>query len=376
MHSSMGKKGHGLGSLVNMVPSSNLQCELGELSLKLRQSVRLDHLFALTDHNAVLQHAKFSVPARREGYTVDDNARALTFAAKAQALWPSGKLSELQRKLLAFLLLMQSQDGQMHNLMDFSHRITDQPSVGDHLGRAIWAMGAVINSDLPAGMKKSAQLVFDRALPLAKRSSSPRTKAYACLGLAERLRSDLEDSNLAVNLNELARSLLERFNYNRSSGWEWFENILSYDNARLCQALFAAYQALSEKAYLEAAEQSFSFLIKATTVDNTFVPIGSDGWYVKGGKRAYYDQQPIEAGGMVETTSLAYKLTRSKPYETALRQALGWFYGVNTKSVTVYDDSTGACFDGINQSGLNENQGSESTLAYLLGAATFIDSTG
>jgi len=110
-------------------------------------------------------------------------------------------------------------------------------------------------------------------------------------------------------------------------------------------------------------------------VNETFVPIGSDGWYLKGGKRAFYDQQPIEAGGMVETTSVAYKLTRSKRYETALRQALGWFYGANTKSVTIYDDSTGACFDGINQAGLNENQGSESTLAYLLGATTFIENT-
>ena len=356
-----------------MVQSSDMQCELGELALKLRESVKLEHLFALTDHNAVFQHAKFSVPARREGYTVDDNARALTFAAKAHTLWPSRKLSELQRKLLGFLLLMQSEDGQLHNIMDFSHRIVDKPSVGDHLGRAIWAMGAVINSDLPSGLKKSAQLIFDRALPLAKRSESPRTKAYACLGLAERVHCDLKDSNLATNLDELARSLLECYNHNHSSGWEWFEKILSYDNARLCQALFAAYQSLGEEAYMSIAEQSLSFLIRATTVDDTFVPIGSDGWYVKGGTRASYDQQPIEAGCMMEATSLAYKLTRSKPYETALRRALGWFYGVNSKSVTIYDDSTGACFDGITRTGLNENQGAESTLAYLLGATTFIE---
>ena len=356
-----------------MLTSSDLQSRLDELSWKLQKSLKFDHFFALTDHLAVLQHAKFSIPARREGYTVDDNARALTFAAKAQALWPSDKLSELQRKLLAFLLLMQSQDGQLHNLMDFSHRITDHPSVGDHVGRAIWAMGAVINSDLPAGMKKSAQLVFDRALPWAKKSPSPRTKAYACLGFAERLHSDKEDPNLVTNLKELANSLLECYNHNRSPDWEWFEGILSYDNARLSQALLAAYQSLGEKVYLDAAERSLGFLIKATTIDGNFVPIGSDGWYVKGGKRAFYDQQPIEAGGMVETTALAHKLTHSTLYETTLRQALGWFYGINTKSVRIYDESTGACYDGITQSGLNENQGSESTLAYLLAAATFIE---
>jgi hypothetical protein len=268
---------------------------------------------------------------------------------------------------------MQSQDGQLHNLMDFSQRIIDQPSVGDHLGRAIWAMGAVINSELPAGMKKSAQLVFDRALPWAKKSRSPRTKAYTCLGLAERLHSDMQDSNLAMNLNELADSLLEYYNYNRSPGWEWFESILSYDNARLSQALLVAYKSLGKKAYLDAAEQSLGFLIKVTTIDETFVPIGTDGWYIKDGKRALYDQQPIEAGGMMETTALAYSFTHSKPYVTTLRQALGWFYGMNTKSVRIYDDLTGACYDGINPVGLNENQGAESTLAYLLGVATFIE---
>lgn len=123
--------------------------------------MKLDHLFTLTDHIAVLQHAKFAVPARREGYTVDDNARALVLAAKAQSIWPSEKLLELQRKLLAFILLMQSENGKLHNLMDYSQRILDEPFTGDHLGRVIWATGTVINSSLPAGMKGSARLIFD-----------------------------------------------------------------------------------------------------------------------------------------------------------------------------------------------------------------------
>ena len=107
--------------------------------------MKLDHLFALTDHNALLQHAKFSIPARREGYTVDDNARALVFSVKARSLWSSQRLSELQRKIVSFLLLMQAEEGQFHNLMDFSLRIVDKPAKGDHLGRAMWAAGTVIN---------------------------------------------------------------------------------------------------------------------------------------------------------------------------------------------------------------------------------------
>jgi hypothetical protein len=150
--------------------------------MKLRQSVKLDYFFALADHIAVLQHAKFSVPARRDGYTVDDNARALAFAVKAKPYWPSQPLLELERKLMSFLLLMQAEDGKFHNLMDYSHRLVDTPSLGDHLGRAVWAAGAVINSDLSDGIKAPARLIFDRAIPWARESTSPRTKAYTCLG--------------------------------------------------------------------------------------------------------------------------------------------------------------------------------------------------
>jgi len=355
-----------------MVTSSDLQFPLKELSLKLQQSLKFEHLFALTDYNALLQHAKFSVPARKEGYAVDDNARALVLTKKARALWPDKKLLKLQHKLTSFLLVMQAEDGRFHNLMDFSQRIIDNATVGDHVGRAIWATGALINADLPRGIKASVRLIFDRALPWARDSTSPRTIAYACLGLHERLNAE-PDPNLKANLKTMADHLVELYYANRALNWEWFENILTYDNPRLSQAMFAAYQVLGEKRYLTVAEKTLQFLVEASMVDGVLAPIGSEGWYQNGGKRALYDQQPIEAGAMVETTALAYRLTRLKVYETALRNALGWFFGLNTKAVTLYDESTGACYDGVNQEGLNQNQGAESTLAFLLAALTFIE---
>jgi hypothetical protein len=355
-----------------MVTPSDLQCGLEELCTRLQQSVKLDHLLSLTDHIALLQHAKFSVPARREGYAVDDNARALVFTQKARVLWPNERLSELQNKLISFLLVMQADDGRFHNLMDFSQRILDNAAVGDHLGRAIWATGVLINSELRRGIRASARLMFDRALPWARDSTSPRTIAYTCLGLHERLNAEPEDANLRANLKILADRLIELYDANRASGWEWYENILTYDNPRLSQALLAAYQALGENRYLTVAEKTLQFLIETSTTNGILVPVGSEGWYKKDGERALYDQQPIEAGAMVEATTLAYKLTRSKDYETALRHALGWFFGLNTQSVTLYDDSTGACYDGVNRGGLNQNQGAESTLAFLLAAVTFI----
>ena len=350
-----------------------LRCSLTELCTILQQSVKLDHLLSLTDHIAVLQHAKFSVPAREEGYTVDDNARALVFASRAGKLWPDQRLPKFQLKLLSFLLLMQDEEGKFHNYMDFSQRISDELAVGDHLGRAIWAAGRVINSDLPSGMRASARLIFDKVLPWARESTSPRTKAYACLGLHERLQSETKDANLRINLTEIADSLVALYSSNRVSGWEWFENILSYDNARLSQALLAAYESIRRQVYLEVAEETLLFLKNVTTINEMYVPIGNQGWYVKGGRRAFYDQQAIEAGSMVEATTLAYKLTESQSYEQGIRRALGWFFGLNTKSVKLYDESTGACSDGINEGGLNENQGAESTLAFLLAAEAFIE---
>lgn len=338
--------------------------------------MKLDHLYAITDHNAVLQHATFSIPFKKEGYTTDDNARALVFAAKAQQFWPSERLTDLQRKLLAFILLMQADDGRFHNLMDFSHRIIDVPSVGDHLGRAIWSAGVVIRSNLPMGVKNFARRIFDRALPWGMASNSPRTKAYTCLGLAERVKADVSDRNLALNLEHLGNDLLKAFEKNATADWEWFENVLTYDNARLSQALFAAYDALGKEELLAVGEKSLSFLIRATTKNEKHIPIGNDGWYIKGGKAPQYDQQPLDVGAMIETTALAYKLTGHEMYAKAFRQALGWFFGLNTNAVAVYDHTTGACYDGITRAGLNQNQGAESTISFLLGAATAIETFG
>ena len=357
-----------------MLTSSDLQSDLRKLLLKLQESVKLDHLYALTDDNAVLQHAKFSIPAKKEGYTTDDNSRALVLAAKAQKLWPSKKLTGFQRKVLSFLLLMQADDGRFHNLMDFSRRIVDQAAEGDHLGRSIWSASTVINSELPEGLKNPARHIFDCALPWAIKSNFLRTKAYACLGLAERLKGDR--AKLATVLDEVATDLLHEFDKTSTKDWAWFENTLTYDNARLSQALFAAYDALRKEKFLVAAERSLVFLLRATTRNDLFVPIGSNGWYTKGGKAAEYDQQPIDAGAMIETAALAYKITGQKIYERAFRHAVGWFFGFNTRGVTVYDSATGACYDGITPSGLNLNQGAESTLAFLLGAASAIENLG
>jgi len=356
-----------------MVTSSDLQRGLEELSLKLKQSVKLDHLLALTDETGLLQHATFSVPARREGYTVDDNVRALVFASRANRTLTDARLMGLARKFISFTMHMQEEDGRLHNYMDFSHRIADEAKTGDHLGRAIWATGVVLNSDAPAGLKSSARQIFDRALPWARQSDSLRTKAYATLGVCERLSAEPDDRNLQSNAKMLADSLADAYDKNRAEDWEWFERILTYDNPRLSQALLAAYSALGQPTYREIAESTLRFLMTVESVDGRFAPIGSRGWYHRGGTKALYDQQPIETGAMVETATLAVKTMGAEVYEHGLRAVLGWFFGMNSKWINVYDEATGACYDGITQAGLNQNQGAESTVAFLLGAERFVE---
>ena len=322
-----------------------------------------------------MQHARFSVPFKKEGYAVDDSARALVFAVRAPRYWPDDRLRDLQKKLLSFLLTMQEEDGSFHNLMDFSQRIIDEPTVADHVGRALWAAGAVINSNAPAGMKRSARLIFDRALPHARASQWLRTKAYACLGLHERLIDEPNDQNLQSNLKVISTDILTAYNRNKSSSWMWFENLLSYDNPRLSQSMFYAYEVLRDQAFLNLAEESLHFLYRNEIHNDAFAPIGNAGWYVKGKRKALFDQQPIEPGAMVETAAIAYRLTKRPVYYDMARSALLWFLGANVKGVKVYDETTGACNDGIGEAGLNENQGAESTIAFLLAAHELLESS-
>ena len=350
-----------------------MQGTLPELSKKLAPFVKLDHLFALTDQNAVVQHARFAVPYKREGYAVDDSARALVFAVKAPRYWPDERLPELQRKLLTFLLTMQEEDGRFHNLMDFSQRIIDKPSEGDHLGRALWAAGAVISSNAPSGMKRSARLIFDRALPHARSSVWLREKAYACLGLHECLTVEPNDQNLLSNLKEMSEGIMNSYNRLKRKDWMWFEDSLSYDNPRLSQSLFFAHLHHRNPAFLNVAEESLRFLYRNELHNEYYAPIGNAGWYSMGETKALFDQQPIEPGAMLETAAIAYRMTQQRIYEEMIKRTLSWFFGENMKGVKVYDEATGACNDGIGEWGLNENQGAESTIAFLLGAYELLE---
>jgi len=328
--------------------------------------IKLDYLVAITDETGIFQHSKFATPNRGEGYTTDDNARALIVCTKYNKIHRSSKIAKLADVYLSFLYHMQMKDGRLHNFLGYDRRFLDDVGSDDSLGRTLWACGYVINSNLDEEKKLLAKEVFDKALPHALTSTSPRTKAFAVLGLNQYQRTFSKDQALSQKIIKLIEPLLKLYKKTSSDEWRWFETYLTYSNGRLPQALFEAYDLIKDKDYLQVAKDSFNFILKVQIRNGIFAPIGNNGWYKKGGLKALYDQQSVEASCMVETALAGFRATHNSNFRTVAQTIFTWFLGKNTKELWVYNPNTGSCHDGITPEGLNLNQGAESTVTYLL----------
>ncbi len=318
-----------------------------------------------SDDTGVFQHAKYCIPKRSEGYTTDDNARALVAAVKYHRIKGDAEIKKLVHVYLAFLNHMQKPDGNFHNYLGYERTFLDVDGSPDAAGRTLWACGCTFNSQMPKDMRFVAKDIFDRGLPWVWKSISLRFYASTILGLKEYYTA-IPDNNLKVNAEKLADSLVQHFQDQTKDSWHWFEPHLTYDNARLPQALFLAYSMVKKPQYLEVAEEAMDFLLRTQLVDGVFVPVGNDGWYKRGGNRAFYDQQPLEAAAMVDASVDAYYATKDKQYLNAADTAFGWFLGRNSRKIMVYNPDTGGCYDGLSATQVNRNQGGESSISYLL----------
>ena len=328
--------------------------------------IKLDYLASITDETGIAQHTKFATPNRREGYTTDDNARALIVCTRPNGLNRSPETAKLADVYLSFLYHMQMDDGRLHNFLSYNRRFLDDAGSDDSLGRALWACGSVINSNVDEEKKLLSKEVFDKALPHAVNSTSPRAKALSVLGLSQYQRACPKDQALSGRMIELIEQLLKLYEQESSVDWRWFEAYLTYCNGRLPQALFEAYESIKDENYLQVAEDSFKFILKVQMSNGVFAPIGNKGWYKKGGRKAFYDQQSVEASCMVETAVAAFRATRKSYFRTVARTIFAWFLGKNIQGLSVYNPNTGGCYDGLTPEGLNLNQGAEAAATYLL----------
>jgi len=328
------------------------------------------HLRMLTDDTGILQHATYAIPNRKEGYCLDDNARALQLVCMA---YSAGLMSyeesvELSRRYLAFAShAFNPETGAFRNFMSYDRRWLESVGSDDSQGRTMRALGIAATRGPDRSTRVLSGVLFDRALPYAMKLRSPRAVAFIILGVLERL-ADKESGLVTVShLSQLAGCLGESLQRNSHPDWQWFEDSVTYCNAVLPQALLAAGEYLGDAEMKSAALDALVWLSDVQSDDDhRFLPIGSNGFKVRGGKRAHFDQQPVEAWASVSAYANAYRITGDSNWLTLTRGALGWFLGESYFGLPIYDAQTGGCKDGLHHDRLNENQGAESTLSYLL----------
>ncbi|MBV9332693.1 MAG: hypothetical protein JO146_01665 [Candidatus Eremiobacteraeota bacterium] len=314
----------------------------------------------------VIQHALENVPNRTFGYCTDDVSRAFMVVLAYLRLAPSDKTAQrFASTYLAFLQHAQLDDGRFHNFMDYDRRWLDEIGTHDSCGRAIWSLGYGVANAPTQTHRHVCAALLDRSLPTLKSLEYLRSRAYAALGLAH-AQSALKEPKYQDALRYLADEIAASYHAHAGDDWNWFEPVMTYDNARLPEALMRAGQVLQAPEYGELGLAAFKFYESVTIENGIHVPIGNDGWYPRGGPRARYVQQPLEACAMVDAALAAFDLTGEPGHVATAELALDWYYGKNSRGITMANG--GGCFDGLGEEAVNPNMGAESTLALLSAA--------
>jgi len=332
--------------------------------------IRLNHLRRMTDGTGVLQHANYTVPDRMHGYCVDDNARALIVAVTAQDLQPlDSSLGDLASVYLSFLgYAYNEQTGRFRNFMSYDRRWLELTGSEDSHGRALWGLGIAVALGRDAGEVVYAADLFQRALDAVEHFTSPRAVAFVIIGTHAYLSRYSSDNRARGMRKRLGDRLMAWFRSSSSESWPWCEDVLSYDNARLPQALLLSGQWIPDAEMLDTGLRTLDWLKQVQTDENGrhFAAIGNDGWFTRDGTKARFDQQPIEAASMVDACIEAFNCTRDEGWISYAYRCLNWYQGENDLGVNLCDYATGGCRDGLGAQGANENQGAESTLCWLM----------
>jgi glycosyltransferase involved in cell wall biosynthesis len=334
--------------------------------------LKLDHLFRMSDSTGIFQHASFTVRNFAEGYCTDDNARALVLALMLQKLGHgSPQLGAKAATYAAFLNhAFDRRSGRFRNFMSFDRRWLEEVGSEDCQGHALWALGLCVSQAGQGSFQMLAAQLFEQALPVAAEFASPRAWAFTLIGIDEYLRRFGGDRRANQIRDSLTAKLMQRYTDAATDEWHWFEEVVSYANAKLPHAMILNGRCLNNPTMLELGLKTLRWLIKLQTSDaGSFRPIGSNGFFPRGQERAIFDQQPIEAQVTISACIEAYHATGDMLWVTEARRAFEWFLGRNDLGLALYDSTTGGCRDGLHMDRLSQNQGAESTLAFLLSLA-------
>jgi hypothetical protein len=352
-------------------PRVTFSAQTTEKTLDRLPTINLDHMIRMTDETGLLEHAVFSVPNYPEGYSTDDNARALIVAMLLDQLklGATRGVADLASRYLAFLwMAFDPATKRFRNSLSYDRQWYEAVGSEDSHGRALWSLGTVLARSRDLGLRGAAGRLFELAVPAALEFSSPRAWAFALLGLEEYLDRFPGDRAALSAADALANRLFNSYRDNQSDGWHWFEEVLAYSNARLPQALLRSGMRSANKEMMAASLEALDWLvtIQRCEVKSHFVPIGSQGFYSNKTSKARFDQQPIEASAAVSACLQAHRATGESSWRQSAWSAFNWFLGDNDLQIALYDPSTGGCRDGLHPDRVNENQGAESTLSFLM----------
>jgi hypothetical protein len=352
--------------------------------------VKLTHLRRLTDDTGIIEHCIGKVPRRKEGYSTDDNARALwacvewgRYAHRTGNNEASEQLASLADTYLAFLAWVQKDDGHFHNNVAYDRRWEPEQPSDDCLGRVLWATATAAVWDLDRDRARVAQRLCRNGFRAIGSIQFPRGMAHTLSAASLLVREakanpELEQPFRDWVLNELptvaqrlGEQLIHQYRRHAKPGWRWFEDTMTYSNGVFPWALFHWYATFPSSEAEQAAKDSLDFLIEKMTGSHDVIrPIGNRGWCTPQGT-SQWDQQPVEVMKLAMACQQAYEVTGEKGYLTVLGKCRAWFHGENDLGVPMADASDGSCCDGLTENGPNRNRGAESTLAYLMTEAIF-----
>jgi uncharacterized membrane protein len=332
-------------------------------------ALALDHLRAMTDDTGLFQHAIHSVPDRAHGYCVDDNARGLLLAMSLKTL---GEEQLPEGMILAFAAFVQHafnpDTKRFRNFMSFDRRWLEPQGSEDSHGRTLWSLGAVARHETCAARRRWAAALFAEALPVVEGFGSPRAWVFTLLGLGPYCAAMSADNFAADMRSDLADRLLNLLHHVETPEWIWFEENLSYDNARFSEALIGAGSATGTSAYIDAALRSLEWLTgRQKSAAGLFRPVGTESFHAVRVAGSAFDQQPVEAAATIAACLAALRLTEDPRWSGEAQCAFDWFLGGNDLREPLVDIETGSCRDGLHPDRRNENRGGESVISYLLG---------
>lgn len=332
----------------------------------------LAHIKRLTDDTGIIQHAKFGIPNLKEGYCLDDNSRALLMVLMAYRQMKDKQAIELSPVYLSYIHYMQNADGTFRNFLSFSRNYLDEIGSEDSFGRTIWALGYLLSNAPNDAYYQTGRMLFFNAAPNFEKLKSIRGIANTIIGICHYLRCSPSDDSMTERLRNMANTLVQHYHNNQSTDWNWFESLLAYDNGILPLALLHSAEILNDNKITKIAIESMNFLTLHTLKDNYLSIIGNEKWFMKESERSVFAQQPIDAMAMILMYHQAFNLTKDKTYLNKLHTSFLWFLGENDLRMSLYDFETKGCCDGFENSGVNRNQGAESSLAYIISYITVL----